>query len=230
MPMKNCVKISVIIPVRESDTSLLNDKLFKLISKRYPSDIQVIVVDDFSPTPMEHVANAYAVEYVRLDDPTPWNQAAAKNAGLAVALGEYVCATDVDVTFSVDDLIKLYEHKDDNDIVIGKIMVPSGTNGQWKEHPMWQERINCFSIIHKKCLDKIGGYDERFRGFYGFEDEITFWKLRNVAKAKIKWVPFEGYMARIDKGSSHDQKLQKDIQHGMNLFEKVIGEYPKNTQ
>ena len=88
---------------------------------------------------------------------------------------------------------------------------------------MWQDRINCYSLIKRESLMQVGGFDERFCGRYGFEDEMLLWKLTNFPGAKIKRVPFAARMYRGDKGrDSQDQNIRADIAKNQELFEKII--------
>ncbi len=114
------IKVSVIVPVYNSEQYLetcLKSLLFQTLR-----DIEVICVDDGSTDRSCEILNQYAEQDVRLRVLHQKNQYAgmARNNGLAVARGKYVCFLDSDDFFSLSLLEKTYSRGEetDADIVI----------------------------------------------------------------------------------------------------------------
>ena len=98
-------KISVIIPFYNAEKVL--DKCLKSVRNQTLREIEIICVNDASPDNCKKILNAHAKEDVRL---TVINQeqnkgaCAARNRGLDVAKGEYICFCDDDDTMALSAL------------------------------------------------------------------------------------------------------------------------------
>ena len=98
-------KVSVLVAVYNA-AAFLPKCLDSLLSQSH-ADIQVICVDDCSTDNSPTILDSYAtqderVSVVRLT--ANHGQAYARNAGLAVANGQYICMLDADDWFSPDAL------------------------------------------------------------------------------------------------------------------------------
>ncbi len=102
-------KISVIIPVYNTER-YLEDCLTSIVEQSF-SSLEIIIVDDGSTDDSFLIINRYAEKDARIKVLTQENKgaAAARNAGLAVATGEYVAFIDSDDTIDENAYEIAYE-------------------------------------------------------------------------------------------------------------------------
>lgn len=150
----------------------------------YPADLRqhfhVIVVDDGSPkykaegsfAPVDLAS--YRLYKILVD--CRWNWLACRNLGMAEASTDWVLMTDIDHLLPVETLRRLIYGKLDErnvyrfsrvDAVPGIFDAPIDLASlpTYKPHPnTW--------LMTRAMFDQIGGYDERFSGFYGTDGEF----------------------------------------------------------
>ena len=115
-------KVSVVVPVYKAEEYLERFMDSVLVQTMSRSDFEVIMVDDGSPDDSGRMIDVYAgrYEFVRALHQTNAGPAAARNAGLNVAVGEYVAFVDPDDLLEPKYLEASYEHAVNNcaDIVL----------------------------------------------------------------------------------------------------------------
>ena len=102
--------ISVIIPVYKVE-KYLEDCLESIITQTY-RNLEIILVDDASPDNCGGICDRYAAKDARvrvIHQEKNAGQAAARNAGMDLASGEYLFFADSDDWLAQDALEKLYE-------------------------------------------------------------------------------------------------------------------------
>ena len=101
-------KVSVIIPVYKTEP-YLRDCLDSVVNQTL-KDIEIICVDDGSPDNSAAIAAEYVQRYdnIKLVRQENGGLSTARNAGLDVAAGEYICFLDSDDTLEDRALEKLY--------------------------------------------------------------------------------------------------------------------------
>lgn len=120
-------KVSVLVAVYNA-SQYLGKCLDSLMSQTL-SDIQIVCVDDCSTDDSLSILNDYAVRdsrmvVIHLDENC--GQAHARNAGLTVADGEYVCMLDADDWFSPDALeqaVAVFEEYKQTDSVLFDVVM-----------------------------------------------------------------------------------------------------------
>lgn len=121
-------KISVIIPIYKVE-EYLNRCVESVVNQTY-QNLEIILVDDGSPDNCPKMCNEWAEKDGRIKVIHKENGGLsdARNAGMAVAMGEYVFFVDSDDWIHKDTLriLKNYEEKYDSDIVECKALVTSG--------------------------------------------------------------------------------------------------------
>ena len=119
--MSNRPNFSIIIPTHDRPSQLFIC-LESIVHQTYPApDFEVIVIDDGSKTPIEHVVSSFR-DRLNLTFLTQQNQgpASARNAGVAIATGRYLAFTDDDCAPAPDWLKKLEERfNSSSDLMIG---------------------------------------------------------------------------------------------------------------
>lgn len=132
--------------------------------------MHLIVVDDGSPTkPAEGVALAdmglASFQLYRIDVDVRWNWLAARNIGVEKAPTDWVLMTDMDHTIPEATARRIQEKKLDPARAYRFNRVDAPDMTPYKAHPnTW--------LLTRELMDKIGGYDERFSGFYGTDGEF----------------------------------------------------------
>lgn len=141
----------------------------------YPDDLRshfhVIVLDDGSPKDpaIAHLGVAPSVASFRLFRTmvdVRWNWLFCRNLGVDQARTDWVLLTDIDHVLPAETLRTLLERDLDRDVVyrLKRVDAPSMTPYD-KPHPnTW--------LMTREMFDRVGGYDERFSGFYGTDAEF----------------------------------------------------------
>jgi hypothetical protein len=166
--------VTLVFPYYENP-EMLGDQLDAL--RQLPAEVRaslnLIVVDDGSPkAPAEPVANGFlrsldlaSVQLFRVDVDVRWNWLTCRNIGVANAPSHWVLLTDIDHMVPEATFRRIQERKLDptNAYRFSRVDAPDLT--PYKPHPnSW--------LFTRELFDKIGGYDERFSGFYGTDGEF----------------------------------------------------------
>ncbi len=141
--------------------------------RAYPADLKaqfhVIVVDDGSPEhPAVEVIEETGIASFRLyrtDVDCRWNWLFCRNLGVAEASTSWVLLTDIDHVVPERTLRRLMcGHLESDEIYrFSRVDAPDLT--PYKPHPnSW--------CLTRQIFDRIGGYDERFSGFYGTDADF----------------------------------------------------------
>lgn len=140
----------------------------------YPEELKarfhVIVVDDGSPTKparWEVLGGVGLASFrlYRIGVDVRWNWLACRNLGAAEALTDWMLMTDMDHVLPPETLTEILTGKLKRERVYRFARVSAPTMEPYKEHPnSW--------LFTREMFLKIGGYDERFSGFYGTDGEF----------------------------------------------------------
>jgi len=156
--------------------------------------ISVIIVDDGSPNAPAYGAdlNGVALQVYRLRQDVRWNQDACRNIGVAHAETDWVFLTDMDhmVPERTWVSVVLRNHAPERAYQFARVSEPDMM--PYKHHPnTW--------FMTRKLYDKIGGYDERFAGYYGTDGDFST-RLRGLAKVAM----FKEPVIRVPRGVTPD--------------------------
>lgn len=178
-------KVSIVIPCY-GQAHYLEDAIESALTQTVLCE--VIVVNDGSPDNTSEIAKKYPV---RLVEKKNGGLSSARNAGIAVAKGEYILTLDADDIISQDFLEKTLGLDD----IVGTQQQEFGdSHTLWINnnlHPTFEDfkkanQINCCSLFKKEIWEKVGGYDESMR--IGYEDWY-FWLKATKAGYKVTIVP-----------------------------------------
>lgn len=140
-------KVSVIIPVFNSESYL--EKCLDSILSQTLTDIEVILIDDGSTDASLEIIKQYAKKYnnVKYKSKINEGQAIARNIGIEMATGEFICFIDSDDYIENTMLEKLYTlaQKDNSDIVICDYME------EYKNKKITRKSLYVDSDTLKKC-------------------------------------------------------------------------------
>jgi len=147
-------------------------RLWAKLPEELRSRLHVIVVDDCSPRwpalphvrPLAELGLASFRLYKTLVD-VRWNWLFCRNLGVSEAETEWVFMTDMDHVLPRKSLAYILDAKLDPNAAYRMSRVDAPDNTPYKPHPnTW--------LMTRALFDKIGGYDERFSGFYGTDGEF----------------------------------------------------------
>lgn len=136
-------------------------------------EIELVVVDDGSPddsrasTVMIQTAPMplRAVSLYRITVDVRWNQDAARNLAVSQASSTWVLLTDIDHLVPVATWRRVIEGKLDPAKIYKFSRASLPSLAAYKPHPnSW--------LMTRELYDRMGGYDERFAGFYGTDGDF----------------------------------------------------------
>ncbi len=172
------IRFSVIVPTRNRRAQL-QASLDCLVAQTFPAhEFEVIVVDDGSTDGtvdwLERQATTMRLRVVRTDHGGP---GAARNAGAAVAVGEYLAFTEDDVLIAPDWLERADAHLRQNpiDLLEGRTRLEGTLRSTRRGEPVpVPSFIPCNLFVRRSAFDDLGGYDlgffDRGTGLYFRED------------------------------------------------------------
>lgn len=143
--------------------------------------LNVIVVDDGSPrwpalAAVEETGIA-SFRLYRLGVDRRWNWLACRNLGVAEAKTDWVILTDIDHVLPAETLEAVAHEPLDPETVYRFSRVDAPHLTPYKPHPnSW--------LLTRAMYDTIGGYDERFSGFYGTDADFRE-RVQTTARAIV---------------------------------------------
>lgn len=133
------------------------------------SRLRYIVVDDGSPAdpavkPAEPLGlGGFALYRIEVD--VRWNWIACRNLAVAHAKTDWVLMTDIDHMLPEATARRILDGKLDPRRAYRFSRVDDPDMTPYKPHPnSW--------LMTRKAFERVGGYDERFSGFYGSDGEF----------------------------------------------------------
>jgi glycosyltransferase involved in cell wall biosynthesis len=146
--------------------------------------LEVIVVDDGSPDGEARGAEIGCPLWIyRVGVDIRWNQDAARNIAAHHAESPWLLLTDIDHLVPRGTFAAILETKLRKETVYRfsrETLEPNGETTPYKPHPnSW--------LIRKALYWTIGGYDERFAGFYGTDSD--FRNRVSESASEIKLLP-----------------------------------------
>lgn len=185
------MKLSIIINFYNSH-GVVARQIKHFAAMNLPDDIEFIFVDDGS-SPAHNLAD-YNLKNLRLhhtNEKRPWTQGLARNAGAALARGEYLLMTDIDHILSKEAIMASYEFTGDKMIFprYFGVLLEDGTFSNdlkvLEEYGMPMERLQTkrgmYASVHgntfaikKSIFDFLGGYEVKIssRGYHQREDGV----------------------------------------------------------
>jgi len=116
-----------------------------------------------------------------------WNQDACRNLGVDKAHTEWVLLTDMDHLVTVGLLQRVMYSTCDPKIAYRFSRVSAPNMEPYKLHPnSW--------FLTRKLYKRVGGYDERFAGYYGTDGDF-----RDRLDAKAALVQLKEYLIRVPR-------------------------------
>jgi glycosyltransferase involved in cell wall biosynthesis len=172
--------VSVIIPCYNGG-AFVNEAIQSALNQTH-KDLEVIVIDDGSTDKLTvEVLNVGQWERTRIFRQENMGPAAARNAGIRAAKGEFILPLDADDRIDpsyVEKALAVMHAQPNVGIVYCKAMRFGEIEGPWLMPPFSLQGmaignvIFCTALFRKYDWEKVGGYSETIR--YGLED-YDFW-------------------------------------------------------
>jgi hypothetical protein len=136
------------------------------LSEKIRSRVQLILVDDGSPKhPAWHQDIGMAFELYRMKVDVRWNQDACRNLGAHHAKSKWLLLTDMDHMVPPETFEGLLSGDFMASTLYGFSRVSAPRMTPFKPHPnSW--------FLSRALYGRIGGYDERFAGYYGTDGDF----------------------------------------------------------
>jgi len=192
--------ITAIIPVYHNEEAL-HKTLKNLCSQDQITEV-ILIYDGYAHNDsfLDLMFGTYIIKISIFPD-IPWALSKARNIGAINATNEYLLFIDVDRVFKERYFFdvkpdKVYKFK----IVLDKTVY----------HP------NAM-LMHRDIFFKVGGYDERFDGYYGYEDRY----LEHVLQInKYEFVNSENELIVLNNGGV---KMERNKERNHDLWRRLTG-------
>lgn len=160
-------KVTFIFAYYENPTMLdLHCQWFSALPDALKRELQLIVVDDGSPRwPAQFQPVGFPFEIYRMRKDVRWNQDACRNIGAKHARNPWLFLTDMDHLIPAPTVTALVEKEWDRSRAYKFSRKDYPTMAENRPHP------NTWFLTHKNYW-RLGGYDERFSGYYGTDAEF----------------------------------------------------------
>ena len=168
-------------------------EFMRKFSKEVRKGIRVIIVDDGSPmNPATPGDCGCDLEIYRINVDIRWNQDAARNIGAFYAQTDWLLVTDMDhmVPERTWQYVQTAELMPNTTYKFNRVSAPAME--PYKPHP------NSY-FISKVIWDRVGGYDERFAGYYGTDGDFRDRLNQTSAVAMLK-----DHIIRVPREHIHD--------------------------
>lgn len=186
--------VSVVVPTHERPDLLF--RCLEALARQSigPDTYEVIVVDDGSPggatrriVEAHGISSAVSVRYLRHDSPR--GPAAARNTGWQAARGEIIAFTDDDTVPDIHwlerGLAAMDGGRGEADGVMGRIVVPlpaQPTDHELDTAGLETAEFATANVFYRRdALDRVGGFDERFRAAWREDADLYFTLLEEGA-------------------------------------------------
>ena len=174
------------------------------------SRMRLIIVDDGSPRwPAEPGDPGLPLEIYRMKVDVRWNQDACRNLGVARSKTPWVLLTDIDHMIPAKTARYVTRAPLSRSIAYRFSRVNDPNMDPYKPHPnSW--------LMTKEVYEKVGGYDERFAGYYGTDGDF-----RNRVSDVVPLQQLDAVLIRVPREVTPDASTttykRKDQQDSDNI-------------
>jgi len=190
------ITVSIVVPTK-GRPQLLNRCLASLVLQDFDRRrFEIIVVDDGPDNDTREAVIGWSTctagsgpEIAYIPSMGPHGPAAARNRGWHAARGDIVAFTDDDTVAETGWLQKGHQAFEDGvDAVWGRIHMPLNGDGKPTDYERDARNLesaefvtaNCF--VRKRVLERVGGFDERFRFAWREDSDLYFNLLSHDAR------------------------------------------------
>jgi glycosyltransferase involved in cell wall biosynthesis len=209
--------ISLIYPVYNIPEALLLQQT--ALWRQYdPQEVELILVDDCSDTPLKAPSLPLAVTVARIATPIPWNQPAARNLGGRLSSGDWLFFTDQDHFLEPEAMqaVTTYPKKESCAYYLKReCRYADGRVKQIRQH--WGT-----VLLHRFLWAQVGLWDEDFCGHHGYDDIMFFSRLagQTVTPAIMHYTVTDYADHSLSRDDSYNKRLldRKLQQHNRGTY------------
>jgi len=169
------------------------------------AQLEFIVIDDCSDTPLAVDAAGLNLRLLRVEDDIAWNMPGCRNLGAVQAAAPWLLYFDVDnvtAEASIAMLVNALPRLDPQRLYVFR----RTQDGQDLE-----PHINTY-LVTRRGFFAAGGYDEDFCGHYGYEDVLfrNMWRRHVGGETLLTDIAFEqlGFRtAGLDRDTTRNERL-----------------------
>jgi glycosyltransferase involved in cell wall biosynthesis len=222
------IRVSTIIPTYNSASTIA-----RAIDSALAQDCvgqEIIVIDDGSTDGTADILKNYGRKITAISQPNR-GRAAARNAGLTIARGEYIAFLDADDEWAAHKLATQVPVLDGDTACVlvysdatgidgeGKValssMQPPGythvpTWTELRQKGMWPSVVSSW-LMSRSAIEACGGFAESFGRHWGGEDSLLFFRARQIGS--FHYVPESLVRVKVSTTTEH---LRKRL-HGIEL-------------
>ncbi len=244
--MQNGDLISIIIPVYKVE-AYLKECLDSVINQTY-KDLEIILVDDGSPDNSGKMCDEYAQKDSRIKVIHKENGglSSARNAGLDIATGEYVCFIDSDDVIDERYIEILHNMCVENNVDIAEcgferfidapIFEKNNKNSvqlfspNEMQYRLYSDDAVRTTVVWNKMYKKYVYENKRFPNGKIHEDEYTTYKVFYDSKSNIAVTNLILYHYRVNSESITGRKYNVKRLDALDAFEERKDFYLKNGE
>lgn len=216
-------RFAVILPCYSLGEYL--EEAVRSVMRQTIDHLQIIIVDDVSPDEYtKKILRSLETHVKVIYRDKNGGASAARNTGIAAASAEYILCLDADDTISDTYLEEAYNQflaEPEASIISCQVEMKGGRNGLWKPHDrvtipeaLLTSPIPNASCYRREIWDKVGGYDEKMRGYEDWEYWIHSLKLG----AKIRVIPRPHYFYL----NRPDSKVKTSNKNAAKIVEYIV--------
>ncbi len=219
------MKLTVVIPVYHVEDTL--DRCVESILQQQKVDMEIVLVDDGSPDNCPQMCDEWTRKDTRIKVIHQKNGglSEARNAGIAVASGDFITFVDSDDFLEPDTYGPLLDIMEDNDIVefgiAGRLtladQVYQDIRDYWLKTQAYTHTYACNKIYRRELFDKV-----KFPKGRLFEDVYTLplllrqvHKIRTTARSGYHYTLNPKGITMTADGAALKQLLEGHLQGGM---------------
>ncbi|MEG3767660.1 glycosyltransferase family A protein [Alteromonas sp. 14N.309.X.WAT.G.H12] len=211
-------KVSVIVPFYNGGKTV-GQTLAALFAQTY-TDIEVIVVNDGSPEPLDSHIQPFETEpRLKVIHQENGGVAAARNTGIKAASGSFIAFCDQDDIWHADKLAQQMPHF--SNPAIGLVYTGTeavNTRGHRQQIlPAHEGRcfaalskknfITCCTVVLRKSLIEQIGYFNADRQLQGVDDRFVWMRVSRLCEFAVVKKPLATYVIHGDNYSLDNQKM-----------------------
>ena len=230
--------VSVIIPVYRGEQFVVQ-AVQSVLDQRYPN-VEIIIVNDGSPDRSRDVlAPLLDRPNVRYVEQNNAGVAAARNAGLRLAKGEFIGLVDQDDLWYPDKLdlqVACLIRHEAVGLVHGDVIYINENGHPLPRDPHFPDNVTgrcfarlfignpvmtCSALFRRSVIDQVGGFDELIR----FSDDYDLW-LR-IAAAGFEFAYIDRPVAKYRIHAANESKKTVEIiDYTIRVLRKALAEIP----
>lgn len=208
------MNISIIYPCYNSQQMLSHAlDVYRKYDARYLDVLEFLIVDDGSSPPLHVDGVGLNLKHLRIKQDIPWNQGGAKNLGTVQAAHDWLLYLDADRIVPPATLDHLFKS-----VTTGQYYLFAQTNHDGS----WRGTKKPFGVlcVEREQMLRVKGFDERFCGAYGYEDQHLCKKLKvaGVQKIKLNDLYLVAYDTVMD---GKTRALSRDLARNRGKFEQA---------